>query len=281
MRVASMDIQYCKTFLFVPANRPERINKALASGADAVIVDLEDAVAPDAKDAARQALATWLRSTGANTPVLVRVNGADTPWHADDLDACRVPGVEAVMLPKAEAAAHIVNAHMATGKPILPIIESAAGVQHVLAIAQTPGCARLVFGKLDLAIDLGLEPADDDREEIVFQPYRAQLVLASRLAGLASPVDGVFTALDDDAALAVYTRRARRDGFSALLLIHPRQVATVTAALAPADEELRWAHRVMAVSAEASGNAAVVDGRMVDAPVIARAQRLLAMACTA
>lgn len=271
-----MDIQHSKTFLFVPANRPERIAKALASGADAVIVDLEDAVAPEAKDAARQALAAWLRTADTQQSVLVRVNGADTPWHEADLELCRAPGVAAVMLPKAEAATDIAYAHAATGLPILPIIESATGVQHVLPIAQTPGCARLVFGKLDLAIDLGLEPTDDDREEQVFQAYRAQLVLASRLARLASPVDGVFTALDDNLGLAAYARRARRDGFGALLLIHPCQVVTVALALAPAVQELAWARRVMAATMEASGNAAVVDGRMIDAPVIARARRWLA-----
>ncbi len=215
-----MDIPLCKTFLFVPANRPERIAKALASGADAVIVDLEDAVAPQAKDAARQALATWLRAADTNQTVLVRVNGVDTPWHAADLEICRAPGVAAVMLPKAETAADMAHAHAATQRPILPIIESAMGVHNALHIAQTPGCARLVFGKLDLAIDLGLEPSHDDPEEHVFLAYRAQLVLASRLAALAPPVDGVFTALDDDAGLAAYARRARRDGFGALLLIH-------------------------------------------------------------
>lgn len=273
-----MDIQHCKTFLFVPANRPERIDKALASGADAVIVDLEDAVAPDAKDAARQALAGWLAAAGDRQPVLVRVNAVDTPWHAADLAVCRAGGIAAVMLPKAETAADMERVYATTQRPILPIIESALGVHHVLHIAQAPGCARLVFGKLDLAIDLGLEQADDDREEIVFQPYRAPLVLASRLAGLASPVDGVFTALDDGAGLAAYARRARRDGFGALLLIHPRQVAAVAVALAPAAQELAWAQRVMAASTDARGNAAVVDGRMIDAPVIARARRMLATA---
>ncbi|MES2951688.1 MAG: CoA ester lyase [Pseudomonadota bacterium] len=274
-----MDIQHCKTFLFVPANRPERINKALASGADAVIVDLEDAVAPDAKDAARQALGTWLSTADVDRPVLVRVNGVDTPWHAADLAVCRASGVAAVMLPKAESPADLRRVHATTQKPILPIIESAWGVHHVLHIAQAPGCARLVFGKLDLAIDLGLEQADDDHEEQVFQPYRAPLVLASRLAGLAPPVDGVYTALGDDLGLAAYARRARRDGFGSLLLIHPRQVAAVATAWAPIAEELAWARRVMAASVEASGNAAAVDGRMVDAPVIARAQRLLAAVC--
>lgn len=277
MKEKTMDIQRSRTFLFVPANRPERIDKALASGADAVIVDLEDAVAPDAKDAARQALSDWLDSPAAR-PVLVRVNGAETPWHAADLAVCRSAAVAGVMLPKAESAAAMAHAHAATGKPVLPIIESAAGLHQLLQVASAPGCARLVFGKLDLAIDLGLEQGEEDSEEAVFQPYRAQLVLASRLAGLASPVDGIYTALDDSSGLAAYTRRARRDGFSALLLIHPRQVSTVAMALAPSAIEIDWARRVLAAAVEAGGSAAVVDGRMIDAPVIARAQRLLAAA---
>ncbi len=281
-KVAPMDIQHCKTFLFVPANRPERISKALASGADAVIVDLEDAVAPDAKDAARRELVQWLAQrhidadANGSKPVLVRVNGADTQWHAADLAACCASGVAAIMLPKAESRADLECTYSATGKPVLPIIESAVGLHQLQQIAQAPRCARLVFGKLDLAIDLGLEQADDDRNEHVFQPYRAPLVVASRLAGLPSPVDGVFTALDDNAGLAAYARRARRDGFGAILLIHPRQVAPVAAALTPSTDELAWARRVLAATLEASGNAAVVDGRMVDAPVIARAKRLLA-----
>lgn len=173
-----------------------------------MIVDLEDAVAPDAKDAARDALAAWLDAPGAR-PVLVRVNGADTPWHAADLAVCRSPAVAGILLPKAETAAAMAHAHAATGKPVLPIIESAAGLHQLLPVASAPGCARLVFGKLDL------EQGEEDSEEAVFQPYRAQLVLASRVAGLASPVDGIFTALDDSSGLAAYTRRARRDGIGA------------------------------------------------------------------
>ena len=274
-----MEIQHARTFLFVPANRPERIDKALDAGADAVIVDLEDAVAPDAKDSARAALSAWLQTVPAR-PVLVRVNGPETPWHAADLALCRHPSVAGLLLPKAETAAALAHAHLSSGKPILPIVESAAGLHQLQQIASAPGCARLVFGKLDLAIDLRLEQGEEDSAEAVFQPYRAPLVLASRLAGLPQPVDGVFTVLDDAAGLTAYARRARRDGFGALLLIHPRQAKTVATAFAPSAAEIAWARRVLAAAAEAGGCAAVVDGRMIDAPVIARAERLLATAGT-
>ena len=275
MGPSAMRIEHCKTFLFVPANRTERIAKAIASDADAVIVDLEDAVAPDAKDGARKALSDWLNSDSTNKPVLVRVNAVDTPWYSADLDLCRARRVNAIMLPKAESADDIARTHAATLKPILPIIESALGVYRVLQIAQTTGCVRLVFGKIDLAVDLSLDHGDDDPEEIVFQPYRAQLVLASRLAGLPPPVDGVFTALDHSVGLTANARRARRDGFGAMLLIHPCQAAPVTTSLNPSSEQLAWARSVLSASDISAGNAATVGGQMIDAPVIARAKRLL------
>lgn len=270
----TLSIPTARSFLFVPATRPERIDKALASGADVVIVDLEDAVSVADKDTARATLLQWLNAPSAK-PVVVRTNGCGTPWHADDLALCRHARVAAVMLPKAEDAAALSVVSTSTGKPVLPIIESALALHHLHAIASAPGCDRLVFGKLDLAVDLGLQATPEDRDEVMFAPYRAPLVLASRLAGLAAPIDGVYTALDDSEGLAAYTRRARRDGFGALLLIHPRQVGPVTIALMPTADELAWARRVMAAAQASSGAASSVDGQMIDAPVILRAERLL------
>lgn len=261
----------------MPADRPERIGKALHSGAHAVIVDLEDAVAPAAKAAARDALANWLDGPEA-APVMVRVNAVATPWHADDVRLCAHPRVQGLMLPKAEAAPPLaalatlaaLAAQPAPQRALLPLIESAAGFEALREVARAPGVTRLVFGSLDFQADLGIEGDDD---ALLF--FRSQIVLASRLAGLAAPVDGVSTALDDEAALAADTARARRLGFGAKLCIHPRQVAVVNAGLAPAEAELAWARRVLA-AAQASGGAAVaVDGKMVDAPVLLRARRLL------
>ena len=268
-----MDIQTLRTFLFVPADRPDRIDKALDSGADAVIVDLEDAVAPDGKEAARQMLAGWLATS--ERAVFLRINGPGTAWHAADLQLARSALVCGVFLPKAEHPKTVESVHVVTAKPVLPIIESAAGLQHVQRIAEAEGCARLAFGKLDLAIDLGLEPDEGDKNETVFLHYRAQLVVASRVAGLAPPIEGVYTDIHDVEGLAFYCRRARREGFNAVLLIHPKQVATVTAAFAPSAAETAWARRILAAAEQSCGAATVVDGRMVDAPVIARARRLL------
>jgi citrate lyase subunit beta/citryl-CoA lyase len=258
-----------RSYLFVPGDRPERIAKAHASGADAVIVDLEDAVAPDNKAAARDAVAAAL---DAAHPMVLRINGADTEWFADDARLAAHPGVAAVMLPKAAAVEPIVQLRTASGgKPVLALVESAAGMANVEAIAQARGVARLVFGSIDFQLDLDI--ADDD---VALLAFRSQLVLASRVANLPAPVDGVTTALDDAARIEAEARRARSLGFGAKLCIHPKQVAIVNAAFSPSAAELQWAQRVVGAAAAAGGAAVAVDGKMVDAPVLARARRLLA-----
>lgn len=261
-----------RSYLFVPGDRPERFAKALASGADAVIVDLEDAVAPAAKEAARAAVAQWLEA--GNGPIVLRINGADTAWFADDLQLASRAGVTAVLLPKTESAAQLARVRAAApNAALLPLVETAAGIERLREVAGAAGVQRLAFGSIDLALDLG---AAGDGEELL--PYRAQLVLVSRLAGLAPPVDGVCTAIDDAARLAAETQRARRFGFGAKLAIHPRQVPVINAALAPSAEEVAWAERVLAAADAAQGAAVAVDGKMVDAPVLARARMLLRQA---
>jgi len=261
-----------RSYLFVPADRPERFAKAMASGADAVIIDLEDAVAPSAKAAARQALSAWLdRGSGG---VAVRINAVDTPWFAADLAVAAHAGVTAIVLPKAERAQDLAQVlGQAPHAALLPLVETAVGIDRVREIAGAAGVQRLLFGSIDLQLDLGI---DGDGEELLV--YRAQLVLASRLAGIAAPVDGVCTALDDEALLRAETRRARRFGFGAKLCIHPRQVAPVNEAFRPTAEELDWARRVVDATAKANGAAIAVDGKMVDRPVLLRAQALLLQA---
>jgi len=257
------DAARARSLLFVPATRPERIGKALDSGADITIVDLEDAVAVADKVGARGALA------GIAHRCAVRINACGTPWFDGDLAACRAAKVLVIMLPKAEQPAQVAQVRDAvSGCAVIAIIESAAGFEAVDAVARAPGVARLAFGSLDLQADLGI---DDDGEPLHF--FRSRLVLAARLGGLAAPVDGVCTALDDEAALAAELSRARRFGFGGKLCIHPRQVAPVSAAFGPTPEQIAWAQRV--VTAAGSGAAARVDGHMVDAPVVARANDIL------
>jgi len=258
-----------RSYLFVPGDRPDRIAKARASGADAVIVDLEDAVAPANKLAARDAVAGAL---DVAHPVVLRINGADTAWFADDARLAAHPGVGAVMLPKAASSEPVAALRLASGgKPVLALIESAAGMANLAALAAAAGVARLVFGSIDFQLDLDI--ADDD---LALLAFRSQLVLASRLANLPPPVDGVTTALDDETRIELEARRARSLGFGAKLCIHPRQVAIVNSAFSPSEAELTWAQRLVDAAAAADGAAVAVDGKMVDAPVLARARRLLA-----
>ena len=256
-----------RSYLFVPGDRSERIAKARASGADAVIVDLEDAVAPANKAAARAAVVNAL---DAAYPVVLRINGADTEWFDDDAKLAAHPGVAAVMLPKAGSIDAVAALRAASGKAVLALVETAAGMAGLPALAAA-GVARLAFGSIDFQLDLDI--ADDD---LALLPFRMQLVLASRVANLPPPVDGVTTALDDAERIGADARRARSLGFGGKLCIHPKQVAIVNAAFSPAAAELEWARRVVAAAAAAGGAAVAVDGKMVDAPVLARARRLLA-----
>lgn len=257
------------SYLFVPADRPERYAKALAAGAGAVIVDLEDAVAPDAKHAARRTLGAWLPSAPA--PLMVRVNAAATRWFADDLVLCAHPSIAGVVVPKAERRADLAHiAAVAPGKRLYPLIETAVGYDVMRTVASAPGVERLVFGSIDFQVDLGI---DGEGDELLM--FRSQIVLVSRLAGLRAPVDGVSTAIDDAEALAADAGRARKLGFGAKLCIHPRQVPIVERAFAPTDAERDWARRVLDAAERAQGAAVAVDGKMVDKPVMLRARAIL------
>lgn len=275
-------IRLARSFLFVPANRPERYAKALASGAGAVIIDLEDAVSPDAKVRARQQLADGFVALHAaeRARVLVRINATGTLWHADDLALVGVLSrldLGGVVLPKAETVADVVQlaASVGPGCAVLPMIESAAGLAALDVLAACTSVTRLVFGNLDFQADLGMDCGPDEAE---LQPVRMALVLASRRAGLAAPVDGVTPATGDAAKLQRDAARSRRSGFGARLCIHPSQVAVVHAALAPTAAELDWAHRVVQGSQAAGGAVFSLDGRMVDTPVLRLAERTLACA---
>ena len=262
-----------RSYLFVPGDRPERFAKAEASGADAVLLDLEDAVAPDHKAAARQQVAQWLSMADAarRAALIVRVNAADTPWFDDDLAMLRDVGALMLMWPKAEAPDTALRLRAACpGIGVLALIESARGVLGAEGIAACEGVERLAFGAIDFALDMSL-PDDSPLLDIA----AARVALASRAAGLDAPVASVSTAIGDAAALQADVAQARRLGFGAKLCIHPAQVAVVHAALAPGDADVAWARRIVDAAAAAGGAAVKVDGRMVDRPVLLRAQQLL------
>jgi citrate lyase subunit beta / citryl-CoA lyase len=259
-----------RSYLFVPGNRPDRFAKAAASGVDVVVIDLEDAVPPAEKKVARAALAEWLATN--HGPVAVRVNDVNSEWFREDIALCRAPSVSTIMLPKAERIDDIFLCEFA-GKPteILPMIETAQGFRNVVAIAQHRLTTRLVFGNVDFQLDLGIE---GDDEQLLY--FRSQIVLASRLGNLLPPVDGVSLTLDDAEQIERDTLRAKRLGFGAKLCIHPKQVAAVNAAFLPTETEIAWASKVVESAVASHGAAVAVDGRMVDRPVILRAQAILA-----
>jgi citrate lyase subunit beta/citryl-CoA lyase len=255
------------------------------------VLDLEDAVLPAAKAGAREAIATFaalaaLASNGSDAAQLVlRINAEDTADFAQDLALLSQLPVDAVMVAKAERASTL-NAvrKVCSSAWLLPLVESAKGVLASEALARTPGVQRLVFGTLDYALDMGLE--GELATTLGLDAPATWLALVSRAAGIASPVAGVTPALDDKDLLLAEWARARAHGFGAKLCIHPRQVAAIHAALAPAADELAWAQRVLVAAAGAADTAdgahaqgtVQMDGRMVDKPVIERARRIVARA---
>jgi citrate lyase subunit beta/citryl-CoA lyase len=263
-----------RTYLFVPGNRPERFAKALASGADAIVLDLEDAVAPASKDEAREAVARWCREAAEadRARVVVRINDAHSSAIAEDLRLLRQARVTGVMLPKTESAAQVSTVRAAVpGARVLALIESAYGVAMAQDVAGAEGVTRLVFGTLDYALDLDLDIAESSDG---LAHAASVLALASRVAGLPAPVAGVTPQIDDEQRLLADLAWSRRHGFGAKLCIHPRQIAPIHAALTPTSQAIDWARRVLAAEA-ASPGAAQLDGRMIDRPVVLQAQRTL------
>ncbi|WP_176054843.1 HpcH/HpaI aldolase/citrate lyase family protein [Paraburkholderia caribensis] len=261
---------YPKSYLFVPGNRPERFDKACAAGADAVILDLEDAVAPAAKSQARDAVASWLKKGGH---AYVRVNAVDTDWYEEDIAVLRrIEDLPGIVVPKAERADALASLaeEFGDGTVLLPLVETAAAFCDLNALAKSPKVERLVFGTLDFQVDTGIR---GDGDELNY--FRSQLTLASRIGGIAPPVDGVTASIDDAELVLRDTLRARNLGFRAKLCIHPKQLVHVHAGFRPSQEEVEWARRVMSAMQERDGSAISVDGKMVDAPVIAKARDVL------
>ena len=265
-----------RSFLFVPANRPDRFGKALASGADAIVIDLEDAVASDAKDAARAALdAAWDR-LNSNERVLIRINAHDSLEFADDAALCASLRPAGVVVPKAEHADTLAVCHERFGGlALMPMIESALGWANLHEIANAAGTARLAFGSFDFQADLGMNAGEDEDE---LAPVRIALVAASRVAGIAPPVDGITLETGDAARIKAAARRAQRFGFTGKLCIHPDQIEPVHAGFGFDADEIAWARRVLEAADASRGAAVKVDGRMVDRPVILRAERMLLLA---
>ncbi|OZD11623.1 CoA ester lyase [Rhodococcus sp. 06-156-3C] len=268
-------IESARSFLFVPASRPDRVAKAHSTAADVVIIDLEDAVAPADKEAALRAAVEWLSAIRHGPLSMVRVNPPGSPWHDAEIASLSQLGTP-LMIPKSEAAEWLGSLHREAGVPLVPLIETPRGVLRAESIADTDGVVRLALGHIDLAAALAVAPDCYD----AFRNARSELVLASAAAGLASPVDGVTTSVGDLGRLVEDIAHASSLGFGGKLCIHPRQVDVVHDALRPSDTELAWARKVIAVvdaDKSVSGTGAIaVDGEMIDPPVVVRARAIAA-----
>jgi citrate lyase subunit beta/citryl-CoA lyase len=253
--------------LFVPATRPERFAKAVGSGTDAIIIDLEDAVAPGQKDAARGNLPA---ASALQVPAFVRINAMSTPWFRSDLDALKILGCRTVCLPKVETPELVEQVLTILGRDItiLAQIETAKGLQNASAIAAHPNILQLTFGPADFFLDMGV-PASRELTGFAL----ASLAVASRAAGKQPPLDGPTFAINDPVALAQDCALAIAAGAAGKLCIHPNQPAAVLNSFRPPEKDVDWARRV--VAADQGGGAQIVDGQMIDAPILARARSIL------
>lgn len=263
-------IALARSLLFVPGSRPDRFDKAAASGAHAIVLDLEDAVAPADKDGARQAISDWL---SGGHPGLVRINAADTAWHGDDLGMLAAFPAAAAMLPKADADSAAATAAALPGRPVVALVETVKGYKELDRLAAIPGVVRIAFGSIDFGTETGIDDIGEAMTAI-----RIRIVLESCFAGIAPPIDGISVRIDDGEALHRDALRARQFGFGGKLCIHPRQIAVVNAAFRPSDAEQDWARRVIAAIEESGGGATTVDGRMIDKPVVDKARLILSSA---
>ena len=273
-----------RSALYMPASNPRAIAKARSLACDVVILDLEDAVAPDEKAAARDRVIAEIGTGGFGTrELVVRINALDTPWGADDIAALRGIGVDAVLVPKISGAADLaaVRAALGTdGPPIWAMIETCGGVLELPAIARAAAGSRLtalIAGTNDLAKELRCRPGVD-RTPLI--PALMAIVTAARAAGLVA-LDGVCNALDDPARLVAEAEQGAGLGYDGKTLIHPAQIAAANTAFGPTPDQLEWARTV--VSAFADGAAADkgairLNGEMVERLHLAEAEAMLAQA---
>ncbi len=272
-------LSFAQAFLFVPANRPDRFAKSLATRAHAVIVDLEDAVPLSEKDAARDAIRRELGPFLKQCParIVVRINACGTPYLDDDLCLVDELGIRHLMLPKTESPEQLTQVSNALSfTPVLiPMIECAKGVDQLKAIAAHPNTLRLSLGNIDLQFSFGLHCSPDELELL---PVRHQILLASRLADIAAPIDGVTVQIESDAQLRADILRSKRLGFQAKLCIHPKQVDAVIEGFQPSAQEVAHAQAIVDADRDCGGGVIQLNGKMVDRPVVMLAYRVLQQA---
>jgi citrate lyase subunit beta / citryl-CoA lyase len=283
----STEVRPLRSFLFAPGNHARRVEKALTLDADAVILDLEDAVATAEKPATREPVAAALGRPRRGL-LYVRVNAVDTQFCYGDLVAIARPGLDGVILPKVESAAGLATIDWLLaqlerdrglppgGIDLIPIIETARGLDRLGAILGAgTRVRRVAFGAGDLPLDVNMTWSRDEAE---LAHARAAIVTASRAAGIEAPLDTVWVDLPDRDGLEASARTALRFGYQGKMCIHPDQIEVVNRVFIPSEAEIAFAERVAAAfaKAEAEGSAAIqLDGKFIDYPIVYRAQRVL------
>jgi citrate lyase beta subunit len=265
-----------RSLLFVPASDEDKLRKALATAADVVVADLEDAVAVDQKESARDVLRTVLDSGRPDGLVAIRVNAAHTAFFAADAELVQELRPDVVVLPKATPEA--VQELGADGPALVAIAETADGLRRAYEVASQPRVHVLIVGAVDLGVELRLEQRDDGLE-ILFA--RSKVVLDSAAARVRAPIDRVWTDIRDGEGLEADARFARSLGFRGKACVHPDQIEIVNRVFTPTDEELTRARRVVEAYEQAAGEGegvTALDGEMIDLPVVERARQTLALA---
>jgi citrate lyase subunit beta/citryl-CoA lyase len=265
-----MDLPHLRSLLFAPGSDERKLAKALASAADGVVCDLEDAVAPAEKESAREVTRQALAEAGVGPARLVRVNAAGTAWFEDDLAFVAALALDAIVLPKASPEA--VELTGSSGPPIVAIVETAMGLRQAFEIASEPRVAALILGAVDLGAEVGLEPRPD-AQEILFA--RSKVAVDSAAAGRRGPFDVVHLDLYDEEGLETQCRLARALGFRGKACIHPAHVETINRVFSPSEQEVEWARGIVEAFEGQSEGVLAVNGAMVDKPVVERARRIL------
>jgi citrate lyase beta subunit len=273
-----------RSALFTPGTEAARLRKAMTSGADVCIFDLEDSVPAARIGEAREIVREALEELAGRGRIWLRVHPASSQEMAEDLHSVPLRALEAVVLPKVSDGGDVEACRRAMTRarvpaeapvPVVPIIESAAGVLGCAAIAEVTGVACLALGRFDLAADLGIDP---DGTSPALAAARASVLLASTAERLDPPLDSPWLKISDLNGLRAAAERARADGFGGMLIIHPSHVATVNEVFSPTADEIAWAHGILASSAEAESRgrgAYTRDGEMVDEAIVKRARAIL------